>query len=1569
MDVPDVESQQKPPTMGGFSTSVSSWFQNAFSAPTPAQVEAWQAIRSGANVLVIAPTGSGKTLAAFLWAIDRLARDKSAEPSPSAGVRVLYISPLKALGVDVERNLRAPLVGIRQASIAAGGPPPDITVGVRSGDTTPAERRRLAVHPPDVLITTPESLYLMLTGKAAETLKSVDTVIVDEVHALAGNKRGAHLALSLERLDSLLPQPAQRIGLSATVEPAAEVARFLAGGSPVQVVRPPANKRFDITVEVPVEDMSNPPIVEPEVINANTSVDEHRLGSMWPAIEKSLYQRILAAQSTIVFTNSRRMAERLTARLNQLHGEDQPVLARAHHGSVSKETRAQVEEDLKSGTLRCVVATASLELGIDMGEVDLVVQIDPPPSVSAGLQRMGRSGHQVGGASRAVFYPTHRSKLLETAVIAQRMLKGEIETLRVLSNPLDVLAQQTIAQTVLGPLSVDEWFTTVRRSAPFANLPRSAYVSVLDLISGRYPSTDFASLRARVDWDRTSNTLTARPGAQRLAVTNGGTIPDRGLYRVVVGSGDEGGTRVGELDEEMVYETRIGEVFTLGTTPWRVRRITKDTVEVEPAFGVVAKMPFWHGDSPVRPVEVGVALGEMSANLASVDAGRRDGTSTLHDVGFDEFAAVNALAYVKEQREATGYVPDSTTLVVERTRDDVGDWLLILQSPLGLAVHGPWALAINARLRDQWGLEGKAIPSNDGIIVRLPDSEADADLGWLPASEAQGTLGSPPASGSAYGSYPSVRLEGAPTAGEIFLFDPEEIATIVQSEVENSAIFAARFREAASRALILGSSQPGKRSPLWQQRLRASSLLEVAAKYPDFPIILEAMREVLQDVYDTGALTQTMADIAQRVTSVVEVETEVPSPFARSLLFGYVGEFMYQGDTPIGERRLAALSVDPKVLRELLGDVPLAELFEADAIIEVEAELQRTKDGWQARGEEGLVDLLRILGPLTAEEVRERLVAPDGSPASTDMIMGEAIAGRKVLETRLAGIKYLAASEDAGLLVAACGAMLPAGVPAAFLEAPSDPVQQLVLRHMNSHGPLRCEDIAARFGIAPATVMLALRELEDHSQVSSGLFLPEELARARSIQLGEVQWLAKPVLERIRSRSLAMLRGAVEPVSPAVFTRFLANWQYCGRRLNGFDGVYAALEQLSGIPVPASAWESLVLPERVANYEGALLDTLVANGEVFWVGSGAIGAKDGWVKFFTSGQPVHGALRPERPRTGLEQAILAELASRGALFIGALQDGLVAKGFEASANTLVDAVWALVWDGLVTSDSTQALRARSRGGRAAQKTQRVRPRGRSLTRRNLSLHQGAGASTPGQRGTNIGQVEPSLSGRWSLVEEPSDGPATDGVATAWAVEMLERYGIVTRGAVRTEQFPGGFAQAYRLYTDFEVAGNARRGYFVQGLGGAQFAAPGAVDQLRASDEEAQLVGGGQVGLALAATDPANPYGAALAWPETLGEGGDPKRNPGALVALVDGKPVLYLERGGRTALTERTASDAEREAAVTALVVATRRGDLATFTIEKVNGKPVRESEWFQDLINAGFSEVPRGVTLRRKIH
>ncbi len=1574
--------------LAGFSRATQTWFGGTFEAPTATQVGAWETIRRDDNVLVVAPTGSGKTLAAFLWAIDRLAtkREDVGEGEEGAGqdgtakkrldtdgsepgVRVLYISPLKALGVDVERNLAAPLAGIRQSALTLGEDVTDLKVGVRSGDTPPAERRRLVAKPPDILITTPESLYLLLTSKAADTLKTVDTVIVDEVHALAGNKRGAHLALSLERLDALLEKPAQRIGLSATVEPAEEVARFLGGAAPVTIVDPHVHKHFDVTVEVPVEDMTNPPPPDDHFVTGDSGPNDHRLWSMWPSIERSLYERVVGARSTIVFTNSRRLAERLTAALNKLHveavGEDAAPLARSHHGSVSKEAREEVEEALKSGELRCVVATSSLELGIDMGNVDLVIQVDPPPSVSSGLQRLGRSGHQVGAASKAVFYPTHRSKLVETAAIVSRMNAGQIEPMRVLSNPLDVLAQQTIAAAAAAPLGVEEWLQTVRRAAPFQALPQSAFLGVLDLISGRYPSTEFAHLRARVDWDRQTGVLEARPGAKRLAVTSGGTIPDRGLYRVVTATGDGGGTRVGELDEEMVYETRVGEVFTLGTTPWRVRNITKDSVEVEPAFGSVGKVPFWRGDSPSRPYTLGVGLGELATDLAN-----KPETAALADLaamGFTKNAAANTLTYLAEQVEHVGRVPSAAALVVERTRDDVGDWQYILQSPLGLSVHGPWALAINARLVEQWGVETRAVPSNDGIIVRLPDMDLDGQ---------------------------------APTAADIFLFDAGEVEDVIHREVENSALFAARFREVAARALILGSSLPGKRSPLWQQRLRASALLEVASRYPDFPMILETMREVLQDVYDTKALTSVMADLASGRRHLVEVTTSTPSPFARSLLFGYVGEFVYEGDTPRGEKRLAALSVDPTVLRELLGEVPMKDLLEARAIEGVESELQRTKTGWGARGPQGVLDLLRALGPLTESELGERIdeealpedpVTPNTAAPNTTVPGAvaewtqELVSSRQAYEARIDGNSYLAAMEDAGLL-AEIGVPPPPGVPAAFLKVEGNPLRDLLFRYAATHGPFTLGEASTRFGLAPQEARHALASLVDEGVLTHGRFLPDELQAGRA-EHDEPEWVSQSVLARLRSRSLALLRGEVEPVSGPVFAQFLGRWQHCGGALRGVDGTYLTLELLAGVPLPASTWETLVLPQRVADYEPEFLDTLVAGGEIEWVGSAPIGSSDGWIAFYPTGTVPRRAAQeePEHPLTPLQEDIVEALSTKGALFAPAIHAALKTEG--VTAKKLSEAMWGLVWEGKITGDTVASLRAKTAGRRAAQKTRHRRPRARTWGRSAGGARGGGLGSRTGHPTTGLLDLEPSLAGRWSLVEDGPDAAEArtqqdlDRQATTWVGRMLERFGVLTRGSVVSEGFPGGFAAAYRLLTGFEVAGACQRGYFVEGLGGAQFAIEGSVDYLRDVREEVEKIIGETderalegSALTLAATDPANPYGAALEWPEPEGDStAVPKRAAGALVTLVGGKPVFYLERGGKTALTFGDVSEAERRVAARSLVKTVQRAHLATFTIQKISGKEMsggtaERSPWVEPLLEAGFERVPRGLVLRRKI-
>jgi ATP-dependent Lhr-like helicase len=1550
-----------------FTPATQDWFRGAFPAPTPAQEGAWTAISAGKHALVVAPTGSGKTLSAFLWAIDSVFRERTtATEAPAKGeprTRILYISPLKALGVDVERNLRSPLVGIGQSARRLGIPAPAVTVGVRSGDTTSSDRRKLVSDPPDILITTPESLYLMLTSRAGDTLRGVHTVIIDEVHAVAATKRGAHLAVSLERLDALrrshalrqAQEPsefkaAQRIGLSATVRPIDEVARFLGGSAPVEIVAPPASKTFELSVVVPMDDMTNPPPppgpstgsgTQPRAEDAEyTEVT----GSVWPHVEEAIVDRILQNNSTIVFSNSRRLAERLTGRLNEIYSERigaplpettvpaqmmaqagatagaDPVLAKAHHGSVSKEQRALVEEELKSGVLRCVVATSSLELGIDMGAVDLVIQVEAPPSAASGLQRVGRAGHQVGEISRAALFPKHRGDVLHTAIVTERMLAGKIEAIQVPRNPLDILAQQTVAASALGAISVEEWFETVRRSAPFQSLPRSAYEATLDLLAGRFPSDEFAELRPRLVWDRDAGTLTGRPGAQRIAVTSGGTIPDRGLFGVFV-AGETTGARVGELDEEMVYESRVGDVFTLGTTSWRIAEITHDRVNVIPAYGQPGKVPFWHGDGIGRPFELGEALGKFSREVST--ATPEKAAQRLIEAGLDEQARTNLMAHLTEQREATGTLPTDRTLTVERGRDEVGDWRVILHSPYGMKVHAPWALAINARVRERLGVEGSAVASDDGIIVRVPDAEAE------------------------------------PPGAELFVFDPDELEHLVTEEVGGSALFASRFRECAARALLMPRTNPNRRSPLWQQRQRSAQLLEVARRHPTFPVILETLREVLQDVYDLPSLRRLATSIADRRVRLVETQPAQPSPYARDLLFGYVGAFMYEGDSPLAERRAAALSVDPALLGELLGTVELRELLDPEVIAQFEREAQRLDPDRRARGLEGVADLLRMLGPLDAVEVAARLAPENETDADVVRIdtaaahLDALIAARRAIPVTIAGTTRVAAIEDAGRLRDALGSALPTGIPVAFLEPLADPLGDLVTRHARTHGPFTTDAVATRFGIGAAVARHTLQRLEAAGRLTSGYFLPDPSSGSGSGSGNDIEWCDTEVLRRLRMRSLAAIRGSVEPVSPEAYARFLPDWQHLGRPLEGLDGVISVIEQFAGVPIPASAWESLVLPSRVRDYSPAMLDELTAAGEVIWSGHGTLPGRDGWVSLHPADLAPFTLPEPDAEIAvdSLEARLLAALQAGGAYFAAQLKEMVESDDALRQAQdpqSVLEALWSLTWSGHVTNDTFAPIRSLLAGGSQAHRVTRKAPRTR--TYRGMSL-------------TRTAPRPSSIGGRWSLLPTVETDAARRATVTAGL--LLDRYGVVTRGAVQAEGVPGGFAQAYRVLAGFEEAGHCRRGYVIEKLGAAQFAASATVDRLRTFAALADPAP--RKAVTLAATDPANPYGAALGWPKLDEVSHRPGRKAGGLVVLVDGALVLYLERGGRTVLSFSDDGEVLR-AAASDLAATARARRLDTLTVEKVNGEGVYGTDLALALQEAGFVVTPRGYTLRKAV-
>ena len=1585
-----------------FSVATREWFRSNFAAPTPAQAGAWDAISSGRHTLVVAPTGSGKTLSAFLWAIDRLATEPPVEAS--ARCRVLYISPLKALAVDVERNLRSPLVGIGHAAARLGLPRPDITVAVRSGDTPAEERRGFVRRPSDILITTPESLFLLLTSAAREALRGIETVIIDEVHAVAGTKRGAHLAISLERLDALLARPAQRIGLSATVRPMEEVARFLAGGREVSVVNPPSEKRWDLEVIVPVPDLSAIGDLTGDL--SGPAAGEPERTSIWPHVEERIVDQIAAHSSTLVFVNSRRLAERLTARLNEIwldrleHAGEAttipepdeaipepdegsaprigwlagtrassggvstrapaqvmaqsaiskgapPVLARAHHGSVSREQRQQTEEDLKAGRLPAVVATSSLELGIDMGAVDLVVQVEAPPSVASGLQRVGRAGHQVGAVSRGVLFPKFRGDLVQTAVIVERMRAGAIEALRLPANPLDVLAQQIVAMVALDEWTVGDVEALVRRAAPFSGLTRGVLDSVLDMLSGRYPSDEFAELRPRLVWDRVADTLVGRRGAQRLAVTSGGTIPDRGLYGVFL-AGEGTGRRVGELDEEMVYESRVGDVFTLGTSTWRIEDITHDRVLVTPAPGVPARLPFWKGDTLGRPAELGRAVGAFVREVAGLppDVARE----RVRVSGLDEWAADNLLTYLSEQQEAIGRLPHDRQIVVERFRDEIGDWRVVVHSPFGAQVHAPWALLVAARLQERYGIDVQAMHADDGLVFRLPDTE----WGSVEPEGGRGARSS---------------KEQLDELLELIFPDPDDVAAGVTERIGGSALFASRFRECAGRALLLPRRRPDQRQALWQQRQRSAQLLEVASQYPSFPIVLEAVRECVNDVFDVPGLVELLKDVRSRRVATVAVETQKPSPFASSLMFGYVAQFLYEGDSPLAERRAAALSLDPTLLAELLGTtegLSLAELLDPEALTRTEVELQHLDDPRKARDADELTDVLRGIGPLSTTELHRR---SQSEPGVVDGWLADLVRARRVIELAGRGVSRWAVVEDAARVRDALGAPLPQGLPDALLAPVPDPLGELLARYARTHAVFTASEAAAWLGIGPAVARDVLRRLVASGRLVEGDLkpmgwippsqtVPEEPASAANgrhegpsrasansatLAASDAQFCDARVLRLLRRRSLASLREAVEPVSASDFARFLPSWQGVGE-LRGVDGVLRAAEQLAGVPVPASALESLILPARVRDYRPGMLDELTTAGELLWQGHGSLAGTDGWVSLHPAELAPLTLAEPEAVTGDLSTRVL-DVIGGGGYFFRALADQLRVDDAELSR-----ALWDLAWAGRLGNDTLAPLRVLIQG-RPAHRSKPAAPArgryGRSLPRAPLPRRGGP----------------PETIGRWFAL------PAAETDATARAVAraelLLDRYGVVTRGSVGAEEVPGGFAGVYRVLAAAEDTGRVRRGYFVEGLGAAQFGGVGAVDRLRAMSRPLEGDAGGPA-LVLAATDPANPYGAALAWPARPEESGGhlPGRKAGALVVLVDGRLVLYVERGGRTLLSWSDEM-ALLEPATAALAGAVHT--LGKLTVQKVDGESALGSSQplALALAGAGFGLTPRGLRLR----
>jgi ATP-dependent Lhr-like helicase len=1530
-----------------FSPAVREWFAASFPEPTKPQVDGWPHIIDGEHTLICAPTGSGKTLAAFLTSIDRLTTPTPDQPPLDAKqrTRVLYISPLRALAFDVEKNLRSPLLGIELAAERLGLPYVAPTVAMRTGDTSAKDRQGLIRRPPDLLITTPESLYLMLTSSARDTLVNVDTVIIDEIHALAPTKRGAHLMLTLERLEAITNAPPQRIGLSATQRPLEEVAHFLGGHGddgkqrPVTIVDSGIRKPLIVDVVIPVEDMADigggaAPVQELRSGPATVALAPQR-SSIWPSIYPRILTQILEHRTTIIFTNSRRQAERLAAKLNELHddmrgnpvevvggdGDTPPTpipnvdLVKAHHGSLAREQRVVIEDELKRGVLRGIVATSSLELGIDMGSVDLVIQVESPGAVSRGLQRIGRAGHSVGEPSKGTLYPKHRGDLLEAAVVVRRMLDGQIESMHFMRNPLDVLAQQIVAHVAItGDTSVKDLTALVRRCANFAEISDELLVNVLDLLAGRYPSEEFSELRPRIVWDRVNDTVRAREGAKRLAVTSGGTIPDRGLFGVFLPDG----TRVGELDEEMVYESRPGEVFLLGASSWRIEDIDFQRVTVTPAPGQPGKMPFWHGDRPGRPLELGRALGAFQREVHALEAGTALAT-LMSEYSLDAFAANNVMLYLDEQVQSTGVLPDDRTVVVERFRDEIGDWRICILTPFGTPIHAPWAMAIERRLMDRYDMPVETMWGDDGIVLRLPEAADELPLDEL-------------------------------------VIDPDDIDELVLSSLPQTSLFSARFRECAARALLLPRRRPDRRTPLWQQRQRAADLLAVASKYPSFPILLETSRECVQDVFDLPALREVLGQLRSRAIRVVSVDTAKASPFAQSLLFNWIAAYMYEGDAPLAERRAAALALDRDLLRDLLGAEELRELLDPGVLADVELDLQCLADGRRARSPDELHDVLRKVGDLTRAEIDLRCdpagtaaaspavgaTAPEVRPDEAQAWLESLLHERRVIEVSVAGENRFVASEDAARYRDALGCALPLGLPRAFTDPVPLPLESLVGRYARTHAPFVTDDVARRFGVPATRATGALTALEAQERLVRGEFRPDGSSR---------EWCDVDVLRQLRRRSLAALRREVEPVEQDAYVRFLTSWHNIPGERRGLEALVEAIGVIQGAALVASSLETDVLPLRVRGYRPADLDELCTAGELVWVGAGSIGASDGRVRLYFADQlPL---LAPsieqaEAPGGALHDALRQQLALRGASFWSQIR----AANPTFNEGEILAALWDLVWAGEVTNDTLGPLRAVLMGARVrtsqskatvAKVGQRARPRPGRLTR--------------------IGP--PAGAGRWSLVApllEPI--PTTTAAAHASALQMLERYGVVTREAVLAEGVVGGYSSVYGVLKVLEERGQARRGYFVTGLGAAQFSLAGAVDRLRSvrdapdMDLHPEAV---PAPVVLAATDPAQPYGAALGWPESPGR---PARSAGALVVLHNGHPLVWFDRRSHHLVTFPGASTSDLWAEALATLV--KDGRARSVEVRKMNGESLdAKSIEAAALKRHGFVDSYRGLVVR----
>ena len=1504
----------------------------------------WPAIASGEHTLILAPTGTGKTLAAFMWELNQLIVRGLESPLPNA-VQILYVSPLKALGNDVQRNLEQPLAELKARFEEEGRAFPEIRIGVRTGDTPAAARARMLRKSPHILITTPESLNILLTSlRGRGMFSSVKAVIIDEIHAVAGTKRGAHLALTLERLELLVENPVQRIGLSATQRPLEEVAHFL-GGMAAASVESGATPEFR---PVTIVDCGLVKTMALSVVSPVPDLGEVG-GSVWPAVAELVLEYIRKSRTTLVFVNNRAQAERIAARINVLAEEQ---IARPYHGSLARERRFELERALKAGELPALISTSSLELGIDIGSVDLVIQLQSPKRVSAGLQRVGRAGHNLGAVSRGVLVPTFRDDLVESAAIVEAMRAGDVEPTRAIQNALDVLAQGIVAM-----VSVDDWtagdaFALVRRAYPYHRLTRAAFDEVLSMLSGKYSSELAAELEPRMTWDRVNDRLAGTRASRMMAVISGGTIPDRGLYTVNLADR----TRLGELDEEFVHESRVGDVFQLGSATWRIRAIEHDRVIVTPAPGAPARMPFWHGEFSTRSVPLSHRVGALRRELAAVavdDDTVNEGLEARY--GMDAACAQSLRSYIAEQRAATGVVPDDQTLVIEQFRDEMGALRIILHSVFGGRVNAPWGMALAQRVREALpGMEVQVQTTDDGIMLRLPN------------------LGST-----------------APLSAFMHL-SAEEAETRVMDEVGTTSLFGARFRMNAARALLLPRGSPRRRMPLWLQRLKALDLLDAVRRFPSFPILVETYREVLQDAFDMTALKDVLDAIGAGRIAIRTVETERASPFAASLQFGFVMDWLYGDDTPRAERQAALLSIDRGLLDEVMGTEG-ADEGTREAIEQLLAERRGTAPGRQARTADELAMLLDRAGDLTAEELRTRVADADGWLGAEDP-MGELLDAGRAVGIPFDGEWRLVLTESLGRYAAARAPetisrvrtrsslfeqnaedVIPPAMSSAVLE-PRIARREILARWLSLAGPVTVREVQARYGWPAEWIERRIGEWEENGKLVRGRFRRE---------IEEPEWATRRVVELARNRALAALRKQIQAVDLSTFAAFLQRWQHLDPRehLDGATGVSAILRQMTGLPRAPGAWERDIIPARLDRYEPAWLSQIASSGSIVWAGGSRPDPNTvptlSSVRFFPRGEGAIWLDAEDEPALTPNAITVREaLEKHGASFLADIQ-----AATQLSSLSVRDALRELSAASLVTNDTVEALReivrtrsvpGRSRGvgAHSVQDPTRWLPASFEATPgRPVYSRPPSQRRLPKWRRPDLPGPQAAWAGRWSLLRTPGTWgtrPDEEEHAEQIARQWLDRYAIVTRDWWRRERPPVGWRAIYRELKRLEYRGEVRRGYFVEGMSGAQFALPEAVERLRAQpdvDADAPII-------VMSAADPANPYTLAL---ESIARGSLVRpRGAGALLLTHRGLVIMNAEGRGRRISIASDASDADISAAAKLL------GDYLTRTtpagartgrdpqIELVNGDAVGSSAHVDAIIDGGWRRATGGLVYYR---